>query len=174
MLDSDFRDLVIPDYTKAEAALSEPAVFRARTQRDLQALAGDPQAMPTTAREFSRTERLLIRVAAYAPGGSATAPVAQLLNRDGKKMSDLVVKPFAPGGEGMSSDRAPARRPARGRVPRPGDDGRRRRRAEAPGRPPRDQLEPADDRPCSIMPVMKTAAETARKARWERETASPR
>lgn len=101
VLDSDFRDLVIPDYTKAEAALSEPAVFRARTQRDLLALAGDPQAMPTTAREFSRTERLLIRVAAYSPGGSATAPTAQLLNREGKKMSDLVVKPFEVGGEGM-------------------------------------------------------------------------
>ncbi len=48
MLDSDFRDLVIPDYTKAEAALSEPAIFRARTQRNLVALTGNPQAMPTT------------------------------------------------------------------------------------------------------------------------------
>ncbi len=101
VLDSDFRDIVIPDYTKAEVALSEPAVFRARTQRDLVAVAGDPQAMPTTAREFSRTERLLIRVAAYAPGGSKTAPAAQLLNREGKKMSDLVVKPLEAGGEGI-------------------------------------------------------------------------
>jgi VWFA-related protein len=107
VLDSDFREVVIPDYTKAEAALSEPAIFRARTQRDLVALAGDPQAMPTTAREFSRTERLLIRVAAYAPGGSVSAPAAQLLNRDGKKMSDLVVKPFAPGGEGMYQTELP-------------------------------------------------------------------
>jgi hypothetical protein len=71
------------------------------------ALSADPQAMPTTAREFSRTERLLIRVAAYAPGGSTTAPVAQLLNRDGKKMSDLVVKPFTPGGEGMYQTELP-------------------------------------------------------------------
>jgi VWFA-related protein len=107
VLDSDFRDLVIPDYTKTEAALSEPAIFRARTQRDLVAIAGDPQAMPTTAREFSRTERLLIRIAAYTPGGSTTAPAAQLLNRDGKKMSDLVVKPFAPGGEGMYQTELP-------------------------------------------------------------------
>ena len=107
VLDSDFREIVIPDYTKAEASLSEPAIFRARTQRDLTVLAADPQAMPTTAREFSRTERLLIRVAAYAPGGSTTLPVAQLLNRDGKKMSDLVVKPFAPGGEGMYQTELP-------------------------------------------------------------------
>jgi VWFA-related protein len=107
VLDSDFRDLVIPDYTKTDASLSEPAIFRARTQRDLTAISGDPQAMPTTAREFSRTERLLIRVAAYAPGGSTTAPVAQLLNRDGKKMSDLVVKPFTPGGEGMYQTELP-------------------------------------------------------------------
>jgi VWFA-related protein len=107
VLDSDFRDLVVPDYTKAEASLSEPAVFRARTQRDMAALSSDPQAMPTTAREFSRTERLLIRVAAYAPGGSVTLPAAQLLNRDGKKMSDLVVKPFTPGGEGMYQTELP-------------------------------------------------------------------
>jgi VWFA-related protein len=107
VLDSDFRDIVIPDYTKTEASLSEPAIFRARTQRDLAALSGDPQAMPTTAREFSRTERLLIRVAAYSPGGSSTLPVAQLLNRDGKKMSDLVVKPFTPGGEGMFQTELP-------------------------------------------------------------------
>jgi VWFA-related protein len=101
VLDSDFRDVVIPDYAKPEPTLSEPSVFRARTQRDLVTLAADPQAMPTTSREFSRTERLLIRVAAYAPGGSNTAPTLQLLNRDGTKMSDLVVEPFAEGGEGV-------------------------------------------------------------------------
>jgi hypothetical protein len=98
VLDSDFRDLVVPDYSKMDPALSEAAVFRARTQRDLQAYITDPKATPTAAREFSRTERLLIRFNAYAPGGVA-APAGRLLNRDGNKMVDLVVKPFAEGGD---------------------------------------------------------------------------
>jgi VWFA-related protein len=98
VLDSDFRDMVVPDYSKMDASLSEAAVFRARTQRDLQAYITDPKATPTAAREFSRTERLLIRFNAYAPGGVA-APAGRLLNRDGNKMVDLVVKPFAEGGD---------------------------------------------------------------------------
>jgi hypothetical protein len=98
VLDSDFRDIVVPDYAKVDAALSEAAVFRARTQRDLQVYIADPKATPTAVREFSRTERLLIRFNAYVPGGVA-APVGRLLNREGTKMSDLIVKPFAEGGE---------------------------------------------------------------------------
>jgi hypothetical protein len=98
VLDSDFRDVDVPDYSKLDPALSEAQVFRARTQRDLQAYIIDPKATPTAVREFSRTERLLIRFNAYAPGGSA-APAGRLLNRDGNKMADLVIKPFAEGGD---------------------------------------------------------------------------
>ena len=35
VLDSDFRDVVVPDYAKAEPLLSVPALYRARTQRDV-------------------------------------------------------------------------------------------------------------------------------------------
>ena len=93
MLDSDFRDLVVPDYTKAEAALSEPAVFRARTQRDLAAIAGDPQAMPTTAREFSRTERLLVRFRPTRPAARRRADGAAAQSRrqeDGRPVGEAV------------------------------------------------------------------------------------
>jgi len=96
VLDSDFRDVVVPDYAKAEAQLSAPAIYRARTQRDLNLLASDPNARPTTAREFSRTERLQVRFQAYAPGGGAATPTARLLNRAGTRMADVTVKP-APG-----------------------------------------------------------------------------
>jgi VWFA-related protein len=95
VLDSDFRDLVLPDYAKAEAQLSVPAIYRARTQRDLNLIATDPNARPTTAREFSRTERLQIRFQAYAPGGGAATPTARLLNRGGTRMADVVVRPAA-------------------------------------------------------------------------------
>lgn len=92
VIDTDFRDVEIPDYSKAESLLSVPALFRARTQRDVNLLVADAEARPTTAREFSRTERLLIRFRAYAPGGGAAAPTARLLNRGGTRMADIPVR----------------------------------------------------------------------------------
>ena len=52
-----------------QVSFGTPRVYRARTVRELQALKANPDAVPTVDREFSRTERLLIRVDAYAPGG---------------------------------------------------------------------------------------------------------
>jgi VWFA-related protein len=92
VLDSDFRDLVVPDYAKAEPLLSVPAIYRARTQRDVNLLNADANPRPSTAREFSRTERLHVRFQAYAPGGGAATPTARLLNRVGSRMSDVVVR----------------------------------------------------------------------------------
>ena len=91
VLDSDFRDLVVPDYAKAEPLLSVPAIYRARTQRDVNLINADPNPRPSTAREFSRTERLHVRFQAYAPGGGAAAPAARLLNRVGSRMSDVLI-----------------------------------------------------------------------------------
>ena len=54
-------------------------------------------AIPTANREFSRTERLLIRTDAYTPGGIAPAVTARLLNRTGQRMSDLPVTATAGG-----------------------------------------------------------------------------
>jgi hypothetical protein len=95
VLDSDFRDLVVPDYAKPEPLLSVPAIFRARTQRDVNLLNTAPDPLPSTAREFSRTERLHVRFQAYAPGGGAAAPTARLLNRTGSRMADVAVRPAA-------------------------------------------------------------------------------
>jgi hypothetical protein len=84
----------VPDLTTPEAALSTPRVFRARTARDFQALAADATAVPLAGREFSRSERLLIRFDVY---GNAL-PSAVLLNRAGQKMADLPVAAAAAGG----------------------------------------------------------------------------
>ncbi len=107
VLDSDFRDMVVPDYTKPEPALSEPAIFRARTQRDLAAIVADANAMPTCTREFSRTEKLVVRFHAYVPGEGMLAPTIELLNRDGKKMADVPVKPFDAAGKGTFQGELP-------------------------------------------------------------------
>jgi VWFA-related protein len=98
VLDSDMRDIAVPDYTRPDAALSEPALYRARTQRDMQAVVADPNAIPTAAREFMRTEKLVIRFNAYAPGGGTGSPTVELLNREGKKMADVPAKAFTQAG----------------------------------------------------------------------------
>jgi VWFA-related protein len=95
VLDSDFRDLVVPDYAKPEPLLSVPALYRARTQRDVNLLATAADPRPSTAREFSRTERLHVRFQAYAPGGGTAAPTARLLNRGGARMADVPVRAAA-------------------------------------------------------------------------------
>jgi hypothetical protein len=66
--------------------------------REYQTLAADAAATPIAAREFSRTERLLIRFDAYAAGGEQVQPTAILLNRVGNKMADVPVAAAQAGG----------------------------------------------------------------------------
>ena len=91
VIDSEVREIVIPDLTTTQTTLGTPAVYRARTPRELQQLKGDAQAVPATTREFSRMDRIFVRVVAYGAGAPAVS--AQLLNRAGQPMSELTVTP---------------------------------------------------------------------------------
>ena len=97
-LDQEVKTIEVPDLTAVRAALSTPRVFRARTMREYQTLAADATAAPNAAREFSRTERLLIRFDAYAAGGEQVQPTAVMLNRAGSKMTDVPVTVAQAGG----------------------------------------------------------------------------
>lgn len=97
VIDTDMREITVPDLTRPEVALSTPAVFRAATAREFRELAADPAPEPTAAREFRRTERLLVRFEVYGPGEQPPAVTAKILNRSGQGMADLPVKgPEAP------------------------------------------------------------------------------
>jgi VWFA-related protein len=91
VLDSASRELAVPDFTTVKVAFGTPRIYRARTIRDMQALKTNAAAAPTTDREFSRTERVLVRLDAYAPGGAQPAVTARLLNRSGEPMADVPV-----------------------------------------------------------------------------------
>jgi VWFA-related protein len=99
VIDSVSRDLTLPDFTRVQVSLATPRVFRGRTVRDLTAIKTNPNAIPTADRDFSRTDRLLIRTEAYTPGGAAPALTARLLNRGGGQMAVLPVQ-AGPGGVG--------------------------------------------------------------------------
>lgn len=92
VLDSAVRELTVPDFTTVEVSLGSPRLYRARTVKEMQVLKASAAAVPTADREFSRTERLLIRFEAYGPGGIQPAATIRLLNRGGAQMSELPVQ----------------------------------------------------------------------------------
>ena len=104
VLDAETREFAVPDLTSPQTALGTPEVFRARTLRDFQQLKGDPKAVPVAAREFSRSDRLLVRVPAWGPANSTPKLTARLLNRGGQAMSDLPVGPAAAPGAPFEID----------------------------------------------------------------------
>ncbi len=91
-LDTEIRDLTVPDMTAVQVALSTPVVYRSANAREFQALMANPSPVPTPSREFRRTERLTVRFDAYAPGTEVPVVSARVLNRVGKGMADLPVR----------------------------------------------------------------------------------
>jgi hypothetical protein len=95
VLDSELREVSVPDLTGPQTVFSTPELFRARSPRELQQIKADPQAVPAVGREFTRTDRLIVRVAAYGPGATPPKVTGKLLNRAGQSMTDLAVTPGA-------------------------------------------------------------------------------
>jgi VWFA-related protein len=89
VLDSDVREIAVRDL-KSAVALGTAEIVRTRNARDFRSADADPAAHPTTAREFSRAERLIVRVAAYAPDGNPRVSM-RLANRIGQTLRDLQV-----------------------------------------------------------------------------------
>ena len=95
-VDSDVREIAVRDLRGA-VAIGTPAFLRARNAREFRTLGSAPEAVPVSSRQFSRTERLLVRFPAYAPDGQRPSVSARLLNRLGQPMRTLEVRPAADG-----------------------------------------------------------------------------
>lgn len=89
LIDSKDRELVVPDYTKVGPTVTPPQVFRALNARELQQLRQSTTALPTTVREFARTEQILLRFRTYGPGGTPPVLAVRLLNSLGETMSSF-------------------------------------------------------------------------------------
>jgi hypothetical protein len=96
VLDSEVREVTVPDLTAPQTLIGTPEVFKSRTLRDFQQLKGDAAAVPTAVREFARTDRVLLRVPVYGPGSAAPTLSIHMLNRGGQSMAELSAAP-APG-----------------------------------------------------------------------------
>jgi hypothetical protein len=88
VLDTEIREVIVPDLTGGQTLLGTPELFRARTVREFQQLKTDADPIPLATREFSRTDRLVVRIPAYGTSGVPALKV-QLLNRSGSAMSAL-------------------------------------------------------------------------------------
>jgi VWFA-related protein len=93
-IDTESRDIDVPDFAASRPTILVPQVIRARTVREFNAFLMDPGAPPTPSREFRRGDRLLIRTAAYA-GGDALPLSARLVSRWRQPMRTLAVTPSA-------------------------------------------------------------------------------
>jgi len=97
-IDRDVRELSIRDL-RGGVAIGTPEVLRSRNAREFRSL-DVAAAVPVVAREFSRTERLLIRFPAYGPSDATPDVSAKLLGRTGHALRELTVsRASMPGGE---------------------------------------------------------------------------
>ncbi len=97
VIDSVQQEIAVPDLTEPGIRIGTPALYRARTAREYQALTRAAEPVPTALRAFRRTDRLLIRFEAYGPAGTTPEVTVSLLNRVGTKMADAPFKPPAEG-----------------------------------------------------------------------------
>jgi len=88
-IDRDVREISIRDL-RGVPALGTAEILRARTAREFRTLDASA-AVPVSAREFSRTEHLLIRVQAYGSPDAQPTMTAKLLGRMGQVVRDLTI-----------------------------------------------------------------------------------
>jgi len=91
VIDTDVRDFDVPNLgsqTRGPVLLA-PEVVRARTLRDFNSAASNPDAAPSSARTFARGDRLLIRVPTFDASGAAVQVTAKVLNAWGQPMRDI-------------------------------------------------------------------------------------
>lgn len=97
VLDRDRVEMDVPDYTTPDVVLSTPVFVRARNELEYRSLVDDWTAPPAVSRSFRRTERMLLRFQAYAPGGAVPEVQARLVNRAGEAIVPLdVLQPGSP------------------------------------------------------------------------------
>jgi hypothetical protein len=89
-IDTDVRGMRVPDLRVTKPTFATAQLMRTRTARAFAEASADANAVPSAAREFSRTERLLLRIPVYGPGGAAVDVSAELLNRLGAPMRRLL------------------------------------------------------------------------------------
>jgi VWFA-related protein len=88
-VDTERREVVVPDFTGTAPLVSTPLIFVARTPHELQLIRATAAPRPSTSREFTRTDRLLVRFAVFGPGGVGPVVTMRVLGQNGQPLGDL-------------------------------------------------------------------------------------
>jgi VWFA-related protein len=94
-LDSDYRGMDVPNLRVSRPTIATPQILRTRNAREFAAESVSVDVAPAASREFSRTERLLVRIPVYSADDSAPAVTATLMNRAGTPIESLSRVPAA-------------------------------------------------------------------------------
>jgi VWFA-related protein len=92
-LDTDYRGIQVPNLRVTRLTFASLQVMRTRSAREFADASTNPAAGPAPSREFSRAERLLLRVPVYTATGAVPTVTATLLNRLGTPMRVLKAVP---------------------------------------------------------------------------------
>src|SRR4029079_7422552 len=67
-IDSDDREVVVPDTTATDLVCEPPRVYAARATGAFQVINKDPNEVPAPYRDYRRADRMVVKTAAYGPG----------------------------------------------------------------------------------------------------------
>ena len=90
------RTILAPDPPLASLAVQAPAVWSVRRPADLLAVLGSAPPAPIEGREFSRVERLILRVEITGTDAADAVTVARLVGKGGNKLTDLPLTRISP------------------------------------------------------------------------------
>ena len=94
VIDTETRTVVVPPPGGTALAWSSPVLLRGRTPLEIRTMTSDLDAPPFAGNEFTRADRLLVRVSLF--GDSAGAAVTgRLVSRTGRQLVALPVAPLA-------------------------------------------------------------------------------
>ena len=97
VIDTDARDVVVPVRRKDGPTIYPPAVVRTRSAREFREAVAAETVAPIAAREFRRTDRLLIKVPVADAVGQPLPATAVLLNRMRQPMREVPAMPPSAG-----------------------------------------------------------------------------
>jgi VWFA-related protein len=91
MIDREQRTITVPDVQKTTLALTTPILSRARSSAEFRNLSSAAEPLAFAGRDFTRADRLIVRVAAYGSASSNAEVTAQLVGPRGTTLAELPI-----------------------------------------------------------------------------------
>ena len=91
MIDREQRTITVPDIGKTTLALTTPVLSRARSSAEFRNLSSAPEPLAFAGRDFTRSDRLLLRVSAYGSASADAEITAQLVGPRGTTLAELPI-----------------------------------------------------------------------------------